>query len=67
MTESEFEAWIAYHTHFPIDDHHRLYRPAAMVASAFSGKYEERLKALSPDPRQQPRELRPAQIVRPKE
>lgn len=67
MTEAEFEAWVALDKHFPLDDHHRIYRPAAMVAASFSGQYEERLNRLSPDPRSKSRELRPAQIVRKKE
>lgn len=39
MTHAELEAWREFHLVNPIDDHHRIYRPAALMAAAFvSGK-----------------------------
>lgn len=67
MTADEFKAWISFHEHFPIDDHNRLYRPAAAIASSFGGNYEAVLTALSPDSRKQSAPLRMASVVKPKE
>ena len=63
MTEGEFSAWIAFHRLWPLDDHHRIYRPAATVAAAMSGNFEEILGFLSPQPRKR---VRKASIVRKK-
>lgn len=49
MPFSEFEAWRVYHHLYPIDDFHRIHRPAAMVAAAFGGQLHARLKWLQPD------------------
>lgn len=35
MTHAELEAWREFHLVNPIDDHHRIYRPAALQAAAF--------------------------------
>jgi hypothetical protein len=50
MTPREFSQWAEFYKLFPFDDRHRFHRPAAMVAAAFGGKYEDRLAFLSPDP-----------------
>jgi len=34
MMPSEVESWVAFYNAHPFDDHHRYYRPAALVASA---------------------------------
>lgn len=49
MPASEFESWRAFHQLYPIDDLHRIHRPAALIASAMSGRVDERLKWLQPD------------------
>ena len=67
MTPAEFSAWIEFDALYPLDDHNRLYKPSALIAASMSGKYEERLRFLSPDPRDKPRALRMAEIVRQKE
>ena len=65
MTEGEFQAWIAFHRLWPLDDHHRIYRPAAVVASAMNGEFESVLNYLSPSPR--PKKVGRASVVRKKE
>lgn len=70
MTLAEFQAWIAFDKHFPIDDRARIYKPAAVIASSWSGMTEERMRMLmsilAPDPRDKTAELRPATIVKSK-
>lgn len=34
MTHREFVTWREFHRHFPIDDAHRIYRPAALIAAS---------------------------------
>ncbi len=34
MPDDEFEAWLAFHRDSPLDDEHRIYRPAALIAYA---------------------------------
>lgn len=51
MTQSEYLRWIEFYRLYPFDDFHRLYRPAALVASAFGGELQPRLDWLQPDPR----------------
>lgn len=34
MTHREFVSWREYHHLFPIDDLHRIYRPAALIAAS---------------------------------
>ena len=51
MTPEEFEGWMQYYRQHPFDDLHRFHRPAALVASALSGKYDDKLKFLAPEPR----------------
>lgn len=48
--EPEFKAWVAFYQMYPFDDMHRYHRPAAAVAAAFGGKYQEFIDFLSPDP-----------------
>lgn len=48
MTEGEFAAWTAFHRHWPLDDHHRLYRPAALISASMNGQFEPALEFLSP-------------------
>lgn len=50
MSAAEFESWKAFYRLFPFDDLHRFHRPAAMVAAAWGGKYQERLDFLAPHP-----------------
>ena len=67
MTLDEFEAWRVFDGMFPLDDHHRLYRPAAVIAASWGGDLAGVLNLLSPDPKKPTATLRPATIVKPKE
>lgn len=51
MTPREFSSWVEFYRLFPFDDKHRYHRPAAMVAASMSGKYDERIEFLSPEPK----------------
>lgn len=33
MSQVEFEKWIAFHKSHPLDDEHRIYAPAALLAA----------------------------------
>lgn len=48
MSHNEAQAWRAFYRAHPFDDLHRFHRPAALVASAFGGKVQERLDWLAP-------------------
>ena len=37
MTESEWQGWREFYRLYPFDDFHLFHRPAALVASSFSG------------------------------
>lgn len=50
MTVPEVLAWQKFYSLYPFDDLHRFHRPAAMVAAAWGGKYEDRLEFLAPEP-----------------
>lgn len=50
LSESEFESWAAFFQMYPFDDLHRFHRPAAMIATAFGGKYQQWIDFLAPDP-----------------
>jgi hypothetical protein len=50
MTVPEFRCWMKFYELFPFDDLHVYHRPAAMIASAFGGKYNDRLEFLAPEP-----------------
>jgi hypothetical protein len=49
MTRPEFLCWTEYFRLYPFDDLHRYHRPAASIASAWGGKYEERIEFLAPE------------------
>jgi hypothetical protein len=51
MTQREFSSWVEFYRLFPFDDKHRFHRPAALIASAYSGKYDDRIEFLSPEPK----------------
>lgn len=38
ITAEEFAAWVAFYRLHPFDDHHRYYRPAALVARSMTGE-----------------------------
>lgn len=48
----------------PISDRRRIYGPAALIASAFGGKFEAALNFLLPKPKQQARPLKPVEVIR---
>lgn len=49
LTESEFQAWIAFYRDFPFDDYHRFHRPAALVSTSMAGgDVQSRLNFLQP-------------------
>jgi hypothetical protein len=50
MSQAEFRAWVHMYRQQPFDDLHRYHRPAALVASAMSGNYTERIRFLAPEP-----------------
>lgn len=51
MTAEEFDEWRVYYVQHPFDDLHRYHRPAALIGSSMSGKYEDKLKFLAPQPK----------------
>lgn len=57
MSRVEFNQWKDFYHDQPFDDLHRFHRPAAMVASAMSGKYQERLDFLQPPTRRSEADL----------
>ena len=61
MTDGEFLAWAAFHRQWPLDDHNRIYRPAAVIAASMGGGYQEKLDFMSPQPRKR---VRKASVVR---
>lgn len=65
MTEEELDAWRQFHLLYPIDDFHRIHRPAAVIASAFGGKYEAAIDFLQPKPKSR-RPLKPVEVIRPR-
>ncbi len=66
----ELEFWRQWNLIYPLDDLHRIYKPAALIASVHGGKdaYSAALDFLSPDPKKsmKPRRLRPARVIRSK-
>ena len=53
---------------YPIDDLHRLYRPAALIASAGAGKqaneaFASAIDVLAPKPKKPTRPIRAARII----
>lgn len=72
LSEEELEFWREYHLRWPIDDMHRIYRPAALIVSAGAGKgasdaFNRSLDVLAPKPKPPARKLRPARIIKHKE
>lgn len=65
MSEAELRSWAAFHRLYPLDDHNRLYKPAALVAAAMSGGFERNLEFLSPKHAASAVPLRPVQVIRP--
>lgn len=53
MTPKEFASWVEFYRLFPFDDRHRYHRPAALISASLSGKYEDRIEFLSPEPKPQ--------------
>lgn len=53
MSTPEFLTWIEFHKLYPLDDYHRLFKPAAMLAAVHTkdGKLQPFIDMLSPDPR----------------
>lgn len=50
MSEAEFQRWMAFYTLFPFDDFHRFHRPAALIATSFTGgEIAAKLEWLQPD------------------
>lgn len=50
MPAADIDGFRAFFELYPFDDLHRYHRPAALIASAFGGKYEDRLGFLAPSP-----------------
>lgn len=50
MPQRELQGWREFFVLYPFDDRHRYHIPAAMIAAAWGGKYEERIEFLSPRP-----------------
>ena len=50
MSQQEFAAWIEFYKGNPFDDYHRIYRPAAMLASMQGADTQEMLEWLQPNP-----------------
>lgn len=50
MSAADLDGFRCFFEFHPFDDLHRFHRPAALIASAFGGKYEDRLAFLAPVP-----------------
>ncbi len=50
MPETDLAGFRSFFELYPFDDLHRFHRPAAVVATAFGGKYENTLAFLAPSP-----------------
>ena len=49
MPLGEFNAWLTFHSQYPIDDYHIYHRPAALIAQCMAGgKIEDKLEWLQP-------------------
>lgn len=69
MTEDEIEYWRNFHLLHPLDDLHRIYRPAALIVSAGAGKqaneaFSSALELLAPKPKKPARALRVARVIK---
>ena len=68
MTLAEYNGWVEFDKTNPLCDRKRIYGPAALVASAFGGKFEDALNFLQPTQTSTQRALKPVEVVRyPKE
>ena len=50
MPAADLDGFKCFFELYPFDDLHRFHRPAAVVGSAFGGKYESILGFLAPSP-----------------
>ncbi|MBH1625989.1 hypothetical protein I5U62_03490 [Stenotrophomonas maltophilia] len=50
MPGAELSGWRAFYELYPFDDLHRFHRPAAVIGTAFGGKYESIIGFLAPSP-----------------
>lgn len=69
MLDEELQSWRQFHLLYPLDDLHRIYRPAALIFSAQAGKgaaeaFKSALDMLSPKPQKPARPLRPARVIK---
>lgn len=67
LTEDELMYWREFHMRYPLDDLHRVYRPAALMYSGGFNRnagqaFTQALDILSPRPKKQ-RKLRAAKVV----
>ncbi len=47
---AELDGWRSFYELYPFDDLHRFHRPAAVIGTAFGGKYESIIGFLAPSP-----------------
>lgn len=64
MTLAEFNGWVEFDRINPLCDHKRVYGPAALIATASGGKFEDALNFLHPKQTHAPRPLKPVEVVR---
>lgn len=50
MPAADLDGFKAFFELYPFDDLHRFHRPAAVVGSAYGGKYESIVAFLAPSP-----------------
>lgn len=68
LSPAEFDAWREFDQLHPITDRRRIYGPAALIATAFGGKFADALEFLHPKTKRPTRPLRPVEVIRaPKE
>ena len=48
MSPTEIKVWRDFYRLYPFDDYHRYHRPAARIAAAWSGDYQQIIDFLSP-------------------
>lgn len=48
FSKHELEEWRQFYRLYPFDDHHRIHRPAARIASSLAGDFQAHLDFLSP-------------------
>ena len=69
LTEEEITYWREFHRLYPLDDLHRIYRPAALLYSGGVMKGQEQafaaaLDVLAPRPKKATRPLRAARVIK---